>query len=435
MKREVKIGLFLSGAILILAVFIFIVGDLTTLFQKPGYPLYLYFDSAAGLEKKTIVKLAGVNIGYVNDIRLKEGQAEVTLDIDNNVKLRKGSTATLAALGLLGEKYLEILPGKQQAFCQPGDTIAVLPSVSFDRLGSELVTVSDDIKETGKILRDIIGDEESKGNIKEILNNLSLFASNLKDLSGKNENSLGLSIQKTSEAIQNFDNKVNDLAQSMDELVLSLKDMVEENRESVKVNLEKISELLNKAENSLELLDKTITNITEGEGTLGKLVQNPELYQEAEKTIGEIKKIIKPVSSISTSADLHFEYFSSRESLKSYLSFYLRPQPSKFLLGQIVQDPELDKFTFSLQGGLRMGNFSPRAGIIQSKFGAALDYYFLNDRIKFTLESFDFNRQPNPHFRLYLDISASKYIYLHFGLDDFSLSDHRKFFFGLGLGI
>jgi len=435
MKHEVKIGLFLSGAILILAVFIFIVGDITTLFQKRGYPLYLYFDSAAGLEKNTVVKLAGVKIGNVDDIRLKEGQAEVTLDINNKVKLRKGSTATLAALGLLGEKYLEILPGKQQTFCQPGDTIAVLPSVSFDRLGSELVTVSNDIKETGKILRDIIGDEETKGNIKEILNNLSLFASNLKDLSGKNENSLGLSIQKTSEAIKNFDNKVNNLAQSMDELVLSIKDLVEENRESVKMNLEKISELLNKAEKSLELLDKTITNITEGEGTLGKLVQNPDLYHQAENTMGEIKEIIKPVASIGTSANLHFEYFSKQESLKSYLSFYLWPQPSKFLMGQIVQDPELDKFTFSLQGGLRMGNFSPRAGIIQSKFGAALDYYFLEDRIKFSLESFDFNRQPHPHFRLYIDIAASKYFYLHFGLDDFSLSDQRKFFFGLGLGI
>ena len=349
MKREVKIGLFLSGAILILAVFIFIVGDLTTLFQKPGYPLYLYFDSAAGLEKNTIVKLAGVNIGYVNDIRLKEGQAEVTLDIDNNVKLRKGSTATLAALGLLGEKYLEILPGKQRSFCQPGDTIAVLPSVSFDRLGSELVTVSDDIKETGKILRDIIGDEETQGNIKDILNNLAQFASDLKDLSGETKENLGLSIQKTSEAIQSFDNRVNDLAQSMDELILSLKDLVEENRESIKMNLENISALLNKAEKSRQLLDKTITNINEGEGTLGKLVKSPDLYHEAEKTISEIKKIIKPVSSISTAANLHFEYYSSRESLKSYLSFYLWPQPSKFLMGQVVQDPELDKFTFSLQ--------------------------------------------------------------------------------------
>jgi len=435
MKREIKIGLFLSGAILILAVFIFIVGDLTTIFQKPGYPLYLYFDSAAGLEKNTVVKLAGVNIGHVDDIRLKEGQAEVTLDINNNVRLRKGSTATLAALGLLGEKYLEILPGKQQSFCQPGDTIAVLASVSFDRLGSELVTVSDDIKETGKILRDIIGDEETQGNIKEILHNLSLFASDLKDLSSDTKENLGLSIQKTSEAIQNFDNRVYDLAQSMDELVLLLKDMVEENRKSVKMNLENISELLNKADKSLELLDKTLTNINEGEGSLGKLVKSPDLYLEAEKTIAEIKKIIKPVSSISTSAKLHFEYYSIQESLKSYLSFYLWPQPSKFLMGQVVQDPEQDKFTFSLQGGLRWRNFSPRAGIIQSKFGAALDYYLLNDHIKFSLESFDFNRQPHPHFRLYIDISASKYIYLHLGLDDFSLSDQRKFFFGLGLGI
>jgi len=435
MKREIKIGLFLSGAILILAVFIFIVGDLTTIFQKPGYPLYLYFDSAAGLEKKTVVKLAGVNIGYVDAIRLKEGQAEVTLDINNNVRLRKGSTATLAALGLLGEKYLEILPGKQQSFCQPGDTIAVLASVSFDQLGSELVTVSDDIKETGKTLRDIIGDEETKGNIKEILHNLSLFASDLKDLSSDTKENLGLSIQKTAEAIQNFDNRVYDLAQSMDELVLLLKDMVEENRKSVKMNMENISELLSKADKSLELLDETLTNINEGEGSLGKLVKSPDLYLEAEKTIAEIKKIIKPVSSISTSANLHFEYYSIQESLKSYLSFYLWPQTSKFLMGQVVQDPELDKFTFTLQGGLRWRNFSPRAGIIQSTFGAALDYYLLNDRIKLSLESFDFNRQPHPHFRLYIDISASKYLYLHLGLDDFSLSDQRKFFFGLGLGI
>ncbi len=435
MKREVKIGLFLSGAILILAVFVFIVGDLSTLFQKPRYSLYLYFDSAAGVEKNTIVKLAGVKIGNVNDIRLKEGKAEVTLDIDNKVRLRKGSTATVAALGLLGEKYIEILPGKQLTLCQPGDTIAVLPSMSFDQLGSELVTISDDLKLTGKTLREIIGNEEAKENIKDTLNNISQFAADLKDLSGENKDNLGLSIQKTSEAIQNFDNRVNDLAQSMDELVLSLKDIVEENREGVKMNLENISELLNKAEKSLELLDKTLTNINEGEGTVGKLVKSPDLYHEAEKTIEEIKNIIKPVSSISTSANLHFEYYSSQESLKSYLSFYLWPQPSKFFMGQIVQYPGLDKFTFSLQGGLRLGNFSPRAGIIQSKVGAALDYYFLNDRIKFSLESFDFNRQPHPHFRLYMDISASKYFYLHFGLDDFSLSDKRKFFFGLGLGI
>jgi virulence factor Mce-like protein len=435
MKREVKIGLFLSGAILILAVFIFIVGDLSTLFQKPGYSLYLYFDSAAGLEKNTIVKLAGVKIGDVNNIRLKEGQAEVTLDIDNNVRLRKGSTATVAALGLLGEKYIEILPGKQLALCQPGDTIAVLPSMSFDQLGSELVTISDDIKQTGKTLREIIGNEEVKENIKDTLNNISQFASDLKDLSGENKDNLGLSIQKTSEAIQNFDNRVNDLSQSMDEFVLLLKDTVKENRESVKTNLEKISELLNKAEKSLKLLDKTLTNINEGEGTFGKLVKSPDLYREAEKTIDEIKKIINPVSSIFTSANLHFEYFPSHESLKSYLSFYLWPQSSKFFMGQIVQDPGLDKFTFSLQGGLRWGNFSPRAGIIQSKVGAALDYYILKDLIKFSLESFDFNRHPHPHFRLYMDISASKYFYLHFGLDDFSLPDQRKFFLGLGLGI
>ena len=60
MTRETRIGIFVGAALLILAVFIFIVGDLATLFRKPGYPLSVEFTSAAGLEKRAPVKMAGV---------------------------------------------------------------------------------------------------------------------------------------------------------------------------------------------------------------------------------------------------------------------------------------------------------------------------------------------------------------------------------------
>ena len=49
--QEIKIGLFLAVGLAILAIFIFVVGDISTLFEKKGYILYTLFDSVAGLEK------------------------------------------------------------------------------------------------------------------------------------------------------------------------------------------------------------------------------------------------------------------------------------------------------------------------------------------------------------------------------------------------
>jgi phospholipid/cholesterol/gamma-HCH transport system substrate-binding protein len=435
MRSEVKIGIFLSIALLIVGVFIFIVGDLNTMLKKPGYTVYIYFDSAAGLEKRTVVRMAGVKMGFVQDIRLKGSQAEVVMSVNPDVKLPVDSKATLAALGLLGEKYIEILPGREESYCQPGGSIDVVPPVSLDQLGTELFAISTEIRETGKVLREMIGGEEAKGNIKEIFESLAQFASDLKEFSESNKQGLSLSIQRTSEAIQNFDKNVNEVSQSLDELVALLKEMVEENRENVKANFQNIKEVINKADSSLQRLDEALDEISSGEGTLGKLIQQPDLYEEAEETMSEIKRAIRPLSSLRAEAGLQFDYFAEPNLVKSYLSFTLWPASSKYLLTQVVQDPFLDKFTFSAQAGMRWGNFSPRAGVMQSKIGAGIDFYVLGDRLKFSLESFDFNRRPNPHFRIFTSYSAAKYFYLLFGLDDFAESAEREMFFGLGLGL
>ena len=84
---------------------------------------------------------------------------------------------------------------------------------------------------------------------------------------------------------------------------------------------------------------------------------------------------------------------------------------------------------------MRWGDFASRAGIMQSKIGAAVQYYILKDRLRFSLESYDFNRRPYPYFRFATSFSATKYFYLLFGFDDFASSGLRDFFFGLGLGL
>ena len=435
MKSELKVGIFFAVVLVMIAVIILVVGDISNLFKKPGYSLYLYFDSAVGLEKRNVVRLAGVKIGYIDDIRLKGSKAEVVLSIDSKVGIKKGSSANLAALGLLGEKYIEIIPGKGPGIIQPGETIESISPVGFDQLGPLLFSVGDEIRELGKNLRELVGEEKTKENFKETIQNLSTLVADLKDVFGANKGIMNESLQNSSKAIQNFDQRSERISRNLDELISVLKDTVEENRGDVKLSLENIKELISRIEESVQLLNESLNKINRGDGTLGKMIQQPELYTKAEETLQSLQRVIRPVSSFKARAGLEFGYYGESNMVKSKLMLILWPASKKYLFAEIIRDPWQDIFTYSLQGGIRLGAVSPRAGIMESRMGAGIDCYVLEDRLKFTFESFDFNRHPRPRFRIWTRYAVSKYFYVLFGIDDFTLAPQRELFFGLGLGL
>ena len=431
MKREAKIGIFIGIAILILATFIFIVGDIKVLFSKPGYVLYSLFDSTAGLEKRAVVRLAGVKVGYVRDIRLKESRAEVVMVIGADKKIPRGSEATVASLGLVGEKYVEIFPGDERDFYEPEETLGGLPSASLDQIGTMLLSIGGEVQELSQSLKEILGEEESQENFRNALQNLSSFTANLKDFLGENRNSLDQVIGDSSRAVQSFDQRVKEISDNLDKLIFLLKDIAEENREEIKINLKKIKELVLETEKSLKLLNDSLKKINEGEGTLGKLISKPELYSEAESVLAEARKTIRPLSTLRFDVGLRADYYPRSEWMKGYLSFAMWPDAKRFYFAEIIHDPWQDKFTYSAQAGFRWGDFTPRAGIIESSFGAGVDYYLAQDRLRFSFESFNLNRRPRPHFRLWTQYALYKYFYLVLGIDDFTLDSKREIFFGL----
>lgn len=435
MKREVKVGLFLTIALFILATVIFIVGDFTVLFRGEGYPLYADFETAAGLEKKTVVKMAGVKIGLVKEIRLKGVRAEVLFDIDEGVSVYRDSIAMLASLGLLGEKYIEIIPGKGPEIAQPGETIQSFSPVSFDQMGTLLMSVGEDISEVGKALKEMISGDEPKMNFREILQNLSVLTEDLRELTQENKDTLSAGIQSSTQTIRKFDKSVDDIASNLDELIIAMKDMLEENRGNISESTEKLSLLIEQAEAALEQLNEALGKVNRGEGTLGKLIQDPTLYERAEKTLSEVEKATDRASSVHAQAGLHVDYYEKSELFKGTLSFALWPTSETYLLGQIISDPWDERFTYSLLGGIRLGGFAPRAGILESELGIGLDLYAWQDRIRFSLDTYDFNRDPRPRFRFSTSFYATKFFYILFGLDDFSVSDNRELFLGLGIGI
>ena len=432
LSRELRIGIFVGTAFVILAVFIFYVGNLSLLFKKAGYEISVDFDSAEGLERRAEVKMSGVKIGFIKDIKLERRRARILLNIFPGVEIPQDSKATAAMLGLLGEKYLDIIPGHSTENIAPGGSLPGETSVGFERIGGLLASVGTQLKDAGGAVKEMLG-PETKANLNRALENLAAVSADLKDLIGRNQKDIQEAVGGARRAFQNVDKRVEEVASALEETVKLVKDMAAENRGSLKLDLERIHDVLGKMEEALKLLTSSLEKVNKGEGTLGKLVQDPGLYTKASDALDEVRSAAKPLASLRGRLDLQADYYGRSELVRSAVAAGLWFSPKAFVEGGLVRNPWTKSFTFSLSGGYRWGAFVPRAGIIESEFGLGLDYYAFGDRWSVGLEGFDFNRAESPHYRVYSRFSPAKRFYLIAGVDDFSLAARREFFFGVGV--
>lgn len=109
-STEAKVGLFVLVALIILGYMSFRVGQYGFGLKK-GYTVNAVFDNVAGLNKDADVMIAGVEVGKVEGIGLKDGRALVTMRIVPAVRLEKDVVVTIKTHGILGDKYIEIVPG------------------------------------------------------------------------------------------------------------------------------------------------------------------------------------------------------------------------------------------------------------------------------------------------------------------------------------
>ncbi len=122
MKRftmETAVGLFVVVGIASLAYLAIKLGKLEVIGSR-GYTVLAEFDSVAGLKNGAVVEIAGVEVGRVINIDLKNYRAVVAMSIDPGVKLQDDAIVSIRTKGLIGEKYVRITPGASDKLVQPG---------------------------------------------------------------------------------------------------------------------------------------------------------------------------------------------------------------------------------------------------------------------------------------------------------------------------
>lgn len=89
------------------------------LFGAAGYTVSAEFPTVGGLKPGAVVEIAGVEVGRVLKIYLKDYQAVVVMRIDPHVQLQEDAIASIRTKGLLGEKYIRISPGGSERLVNP----------------------------------------------------------------------------------------------------------------------------------------------------------------------------------------------------------------------------------------------------------------------------------------------------------------------------
>ncbi len=136
---EVIVGAFVVVGIIAMAYIAVSFGNIGLL-DKNNYVLHADFDSTAGLRSGARIEIAGVSIGSVGRITLKDYLSSVELKIRKDVKIPEDSIAAVRTNGLIGEKVIKIVPGGSEEYLEDGDTINdTESSVSLEELISKYI--------------------------------------------------------------------------------------------------------------------------------------------------------------------------------------------------------------------------------------------------------------------------------------------------------
>ena len=463
MSTAAKVGAFFLVVLAITGLLIWKIEDLRIGRGRPR-KVTVQFGNVAGLDEKTAVRVAGVSVGKVSKIRLVEGKALVDVDLDPDVALRQGASASIESRGLLGEKYVELVPGPFGAAPLPDNAVIVggVP-VSFDEITKLARDIEVDIKSITTSLKESIGGPEGEERLADIVQNMRLISQEVRAMVETNR----VGVDATIANFRAFSSAMNDLVARVDSIVAS-------NEGNVSGGLSNIREISEKLQTTTDNLNQITGRIREGEGTVGKLVQTDETHKNLNDALVAVKegvaglnKAIGAVGKMKIDLGMRSEYLPNLSKGKAYFTLDLDPTTSpRFYRVELSSQPfgkrkntttietttfpdghteqtitdteeRRDELAISALFGYRWRDWVVRAGLLESRGGAGVDYIALKNRLRFSADVWDFNRPGD--FAAHAKVTGRYYlspsVFVTGGWDDFlnKKRDSDSVFFGAGL--
>jgi phospholipid/cholesterol/gamma-HCH transport system substrate-binding protein len=274
------VGVFLIVGLIAVLIVLFVMTDAAIF--RGRYIITTFVPDAGGIRRGDSVRMRGVNIGRVMgfDIAPQQGVA-LRLEIEGEYKIPKDSQVELSSAGPLGGMKADIHPGQSQEYVRYGDSLTGKVTVG-------LLDRSDELAEQAQEVMKRVEETLSKDAVEDLHGSVAELRTVLKQLSGtvgeqrEQLRSVSASLRKSTESVEK--------ATSGPELERTVKRV-----DALAVRMDEVAASLGKSSTSLEAV---MGKIERGEGTLGKMTTDAELYDNLNRAALNISQASENINKL-----------------------------------------------------------------------------------------------------------------------------------------
>lgn len=247
---------------------------------------YAIYPDVGGLQSGTTVSINGFSVGKVNDIKFLDdkGNLLVTFTVGNDFEFSKNSIIELYDTGIIGGKSLQILPKFDDGgLAQSGDTLRTETRPGITDLAQQKLTplvrkFESAITDADSVLVNVnnVLDSKTKNDLKKVISGLSDLLVSLNGSATSLNSILEGNRDKLDNSFKNFDVLTTNFAKLSDSL-----------------NAAGLGRTLASLESTMAGLDKVTQKIENGDGTLGLLMTDKELYINLNNTTKELDLLLQ----------------------------------------------------------------------------------------------------------------------------------------------
>jgi phospholipid/cholesterol/gamma-HCH transport system substrate-binding protein len=287
MKREVKIGIFAVAMIGVAWAGIRFLKGFDIFSRNVEY--YAAYDQINGVQNASPIMMKGVKIGSVTGLSFDPARSDkvvLRFTIKREYRIPTDSEAKIFSNGLMGAKAIEITYGTADTYLHKGDTLRSSRDRDLmDVAGSELDFFKQKVSQlTGDLSRALLNRlmEDNAGNIAGTLGNLNSVTGDMAQILSAEKNNLKSALENLSK----FSDMLGDNAQRVDSIIGNVDRVVAQFSEE---------EFAVKLSQTVGHLDDLVARIAQGEGTVGKLMNDPELYDSLNRASENLSALLADV--------------------------------------------------------------------------------------------------------------------------------------------
>ena len=272
------VGLFLVVGIIGVLTVLFVMTDAAIF--RGRYIISTVVDDAGGIRKGDPVQMRGVNIGRIMGFEISPGGVKIALEIEGEFKIPVDSKVELVSAGMLGGMKADVIPGTATTYVGYGDSLQGRTEKGLADLDQLSGQAEDVLARVQKLLADdTIGNVNvSTLEMRKLLIELSgAVKEQRKELTG-----LTQSLRRSSAGLEKTANAP--------ELERSIKRL-----DTISTRMDEVTQTLDRGTRSME---SVLARIEKGEGSLGKLTKDDELYDNMSRAALNVSQATENINKL-----------------------------------------------------------------------------------------------------------------------------------------